>query len=400
MRVIILYNTSWYVYLLRRNLIRALQHAGCDVTVVAPPDGYTDRVKQLGVAFAPISLSPSSAHPINELSTVVELHKVLSRLKPDAVLSFTIKCNLYAGLCQRLQSYRLIANVSGLGETFTQPGILRIVVKSLYRMSLGKSHRIFFQNSEDRELCVTSKLVPPRNSEVIPGSGVDTIYFTPVTKRASPSRTFLMFGRLLPQKGFQHFLEAARILRAELGDIVHFWILGTPDVERAESLKLLSSIREAHRNGTVRYLESSDNVLPIIHDSDVVVLPSTYNEGVPRSLLESLACGKPIVTTDWKGCRETVQHGKNGYLVRPNDLDSLVRALRSLATCPPEQLAKFGAASRLLAEQRFDERNVLDAYLRALDLLDVSKDQLSDQTTHPAFIPPLDATSANQAVGT
>lgn len=368
MRVVILYNTSWYVYLLRRNLIRTLQQLGCHITVVAPPDGYTERVKQLGVAFVPISLSPSSAHPVDELSTVLELRGILSRLRPEAVLSFTVKCNLYAGLCQRVLSYRLIANVSGLGETFTRPGPLRIVVKTLYKISLRKSDTIFFQNAEDRELCVSNRLVPASNAEVIPGSGVDTTFFTPVVKRVPDSRTFLMFGRLLPQKGFPQFLEAARIIRRELGENARFWILGTPDVERDESLKLLATIREAHGDGTIRYLESSDNVLPIIHDSDVVVLPSTYNEGVPRSLLESLACGKPIITTDWKGCRETVEHGKNGYLTRPHDLDSLVQAIRALATCPAEQLAQFGTASRVLAERRFDERRVLDAYARALGL--------------------------------
>lgn len=203
---------------------------------------------------------------------------------------------------------------------------------------------------------------------MIPGSGVDLAAFLPTTRKAGGPRTFLMFGRLLPQKGYDLYLAAARRLRAELGDAVACWILGSADPERSESLELLERVKAAHARGDICYLQSSDDVRPFLNESDVAVLPSTYNEGVPRSLLEAMASGKAIITTDWKGCRETVEHGKNGLLIRPHDEESLYQAMRRMATCPESELASFARESRQRSEELFDERIVLEAYLNALSL--------------------------------
>jgi glycosyltransferase involved in cell wall biosynthesis len=142
--------------------------------------------------------------------------------------------------------------------------------------------------------------------------------------------------------------------------------MGAADPQRAESLELLERVNGAHAEGIIRYLQSTDDPLPTIKESDVVVLPSTYNEGIPRSLLEALACGKPVITTDWKGCRETVEDGRNGFLVKPNDTKSLVAAFEAVAKKEADELLLMGRNSRELAERRFDERVVLDAYLGAL----------------------------------
>ena len=368
MRAVILYNTSWYVFLLRRNLISALQKAGCEITVVAPEDQYTERVKALGVSFAPIAMSPRSVSPLDESVTLLSMYRALKRVRPEAVLSFTAKCNLYAGLMRRALRFTQVANVSGLGEGFQRSGALSRVIRTLYRSSLFTCDHVFFQNGEDRAMCVEHGLTDSKRSFVIPGSGVDLTTFTPSQKVLPGPLTFLMFGRLLPKKGFASFLRAARELRAIFGEKVSFWILGAADYERPESLALLETIMQAHADGYVRYLHSSDDVMPILREADVVVLPSTYNEGVPRSLLEALACGKILVTTDWKGCRETVQHGRNGFLVPPYDDDTLTRILRRIVDMDEAERFRMSSESRRLAEERFDERLVIDAYTRALGL--------------------------------
>lgn len=368
MRVVILYNTSWYVYLLRRNLIAALRAAGCTVTVVAPYDSYTEKIKKLGVEHVHLPLHPSSTNPFDELRTIRSLYGILRDLRPDAVLSYTIKCNLYAGLCRKLLPFRFIPNISGLGEGFARGGPLRTLLRALYQTSLGDCSRIFFQNGDDLAACASAGLIREDLCEVLPGSGVNVSTFIPSERPMTEPRTFLMMGRLLPAKGFRYFLRAAETLQGELGDKVQFWVLGAADSERAESLALLEEINAAHAKGTIRYLNKTDDVLPILQECDAVVLPSTYNEGVPRSLLEAIACGKPVVTTDWKGCRETVRHKENGYLVPPHNQDELTRTLRHLAVCPQEELDKLGRESRRLAVSRFDESIVLDAYARALRL--------------------------------
>lgn len=368
MRVVILYNTSWYVYLLRRNLIASLIQRGCEVFVVSPVDAYTARVQNLGAKHIPIPLEPGNTNPLTEVKTIAAVVAAMRALRPDAVLSFTIKCNLYAGLAKYFCAFTQVANISGLGEAFERPGLLRTSVRALYKVALARTEFIFFQNRDDYESFIHSRLVPESSSRVIPGSGVDLSNFTPRIHRQSGPRIFLMFGRLLPQKGFHHFLAAAKRLKSELGDDVTFWILGAADQDRAESVHLLREIEEAHATGTVRYLQSCDDVRPYLQECDVVVLPSTYNEGVPRSLLEALACGKAIVTTDWKGCRDTVIPHYNGLLVRPNDAESLIAAMREMAQITQEHLRSLGEASRALAQERFDERLVLKAYLDALNI--------------------------------
>lgn len=369
MRVVILYNTSWYVYLLRRNLIAILRDAGCEVIVIAPRDNYTERLISLGARHVSIPLEPGSTNPVTELRAFNAIRRTLKLLRPDAVLSFTIKCNLYAGLCRRFTPFTQVANISGLGIAFERPGLMRTIATSLYKLALAPTDHIFFQNSDDLKSCSRAHLVAHERSRVIPGSGVDLSAFIPTTRKPGRPRTFLMFGRLLPQKGYDLYLAAARRLREELGDLVSCWILGSADQERPESVDLLQRIQTAHAQGEVRYLHSSDDVRPYLNESDVAVLPSTYNEGVPRSLLEAMASGKAIITTDWKGCRETVEHGRNGHLIPPHDGESLYRSMRHMATCPDSELASFARESRKRSEELFDERIVLEAYLNALSLL-------------------------------
>lgn len=372
-KILLLYNSSWYVFLLRRNLIRALQENGCDVSVVAPVDAYTERVKGLGVSFLPLEMSARGTHPIRELQTLLSLERAIRYSAPDAVLSFTVKCNLYAGLCKRNNSFTHVANISGLGEGFQTGGVVQRTLTHLYALAMARTETIFFQNPDDFTHCVKSRMVPLSSSSLLPGSGVDLSAFNPKAfpsfRRDSNIRVFLMFGRLLPRKGFYSFIQAARTLRERWGDNVAFWVMGAPDHNRPESGDLLEAIIRSHAEGDIRYLQATDDVRPILREASVVVLPSTYNEGVPRSLLEALAMEKPVITTDWKGCRETVRHGINGYLCRPHDEASLLSCMESLIQAPPEQLSEMGRASRSLAEERFDERLVIDAYLNALSPL-------------------------------
>jgi glycosyltransferase involved in cell wall biosynthesis len=366
MRIVILYNSSWYVFLLRRNLIASLRSLGHEVTVVAPVDRYTDRVKQMGVSFLPITIDGTGRSPVSEAWTLRSINRALKTARPHAVLSFTVKCNLYAGLCRRFMDFKHIANVSGLGELFDSNSRLRRGVELLYRVALGETNVVFFQNEEDKDLLVKNGAVNGTRSRVIPGSGVDLERFTADLRTPRSPRTFLMFGRLLPKKGFDHFIAAASEARLCFGEQVAFWVMGAPDPQRAESMELLERVSKAHAKGVIRYLQSTDDPLPIIKESDVVVLPSTYNEGIPRSLLEALACGKPVITTDWKGCRETVEQGRNGFLVKPNDTKSLLAAFEMMATKEADELLLMGQRSRELAERRFDERAVLEAYIGAL----------------------------------
>lgn len=370
MKALIFYNTAWYIYNFRKNLIQEMQQRGCEVIAVSPIDPWVEKLEELGVKHRAIGMKPRKVNPLIELTVVLQLWRILREIRPDYVLSYTIKCNLYAGLCRYLIRFRQIANVSGLGEVFEKRGFLNQIVCMLYRFSLRKAHCIFFQNREDLEFCAKRRLVPRSVARLLPGSGVDLSRFRPTTEAAqrNGAKVFLILGRLLPKKGFDEFIAAARHVRADFGGEAQFWILGMRDNNRPESHALYRRIREAERHGWIRYLSQTDNVVPVIREADVVVLPSSYNEGIPRSLLEGMACGKAIITTDWKGCRETVEPGRNGFTVPVGNVQALASSMRRMIEMPAEQFHKMGRYSREMVERRFDEQIVIGLYASEMRL--------------------------------
>ena len=369
-KVLLFANSAWYLQNFRENLMRELVKRGHDVVAVSPYDDSVKRLLGLGVSHLALSLSPRSVNPLRELTSIFKLACLLRRIKPDAVLSFTVKCNLYAGLLQPWYGFHHVVNISGLGDVFSKRGPVRGVVHLLYRRSLCHAGRVFFQNRDDMAFCVKESLVDEAKSFRIPGSGVDLHRFLPSTiaETGEKKRVFLMLGRLVPGKGYEQFVAAARRLSEGYSDRAEFWVMGIVDRKRQESVDIFELIRSAELKGYLRYLGARTDVLPVLQRADVVVLPSRYNEGVPRVLLEALACAKPIVTTDWKGCRDTVEAGRNGRLVPVGNEDALVTALEEMILLPQEGIDEMGRRSRKLAEEKFDERVVIGCYLEELRL--------------------------------
>lgn len=343
-----------------------LQKEGFEITVIAPEDAYTQRIINMGVSFSPLQFRRRGINPFRELLVIRRLAERLKKVKPAVVLSYTAKCNLYAGICQNILPFSHLPNIAGLGELFDREGFIKLGLHKLYRFCLRHCEIIFFQNDEDLNHFVSNRIIRPERGIRIPGSGVDLNQFYPAPKKETKDRRFLIFGRLLPQKGFHIFVTAAENLRRKYGTRASFWILGSPDDERSESVELLRTIQNAHAAGFVRYMPKCDNPLRIIQEADVIVLPSYYNEGVPRSLLEALACGKPIITTDWKGCRDTVQEGNNGTLCHVRDQVSLERGMEEYILMEYATLLQQGICSRKLAENTFDENIILRQYQRAI----------------------------------
>ena len=367
MRIVIVANTTWYVFNFRKNLIKLLQARKHEVCIIAPRDDYTDKLTQLGVEYYPIDLSQRGLNPFRELISCVRLFRLFRAIRPDVVLTFTIKCNLYTGICRRFAELQQIANISGLGEAFDKKGPVNYIVSFLYKFALTKSKRVFFQNDEDRQTIIRGGLLPQYLCKRIPGSGVDLDTYCPALSfLPNNPRRFLMFGRLVPKKGYDLFMKVAEQVHAKYKHRAEFWIMGIIDKSRKESKQLIQQIMLLQERGVIKYISPRNDVVPVLQMVDVVVLPSQYNEGVPRTLLEAMACGKPIITTDWKGCKDTVDHGVNGYLVNVGDCRTLERYIIELINAPHDQLEKMGMASRKKAEKQFDERIVLRAYLNEI----------------------------------
>jgi glycosyltransferase involved in cell wall biosynthesis len=364
MKIVLCANTSWYLYNFRQNLIIALQREGHDIFAIAPFDQYSQKLQDLGVRWFHWHLQQTSQNPLIELRALIHLDRLLRTIRPNVILTFTIKCNLYTGLLTRYFPIAQIANISGLGEVFDQQGFVNQFIRILYRLALKNSRKVFFQNREDLQTFLDQQILPETLCERIPGSGVDLARFTPGEPQRDPHRRiFFMFGRIVPRKGYDLFLQAARHFKGDSQNKAEFWILGIEDRSRQDSAALFQRILACHAQGILTYIPPTDDVIPILQQADVVVLPSEYHEGVPKSLLEALACGKPIITTNWKGCRDTVEHGMNGYIIERGDFLSFVKYLDYFLHADRQVLEQMGMASRQKAEQEFNENSIISRYL-------------------------------------
>jgi glycosyltransferase involved in cell wall biosynthesis len=368
MRVVIGLNSSWNIVNFRSGLIRALVKAGHEVIAVAPSDDYS----ALGCKYLPLVMDAKGKNPFKELLLVFMFIRLFKSTHPDVFLGYTIKPNIYGSLAARLCGVKVINNIAGLGISFQSRTIFTRFLERLYRIALSSSCRVFFQNEDDMAQFVRLGLVKTELTGRLPGSGVDLLRFsaTPLLPRTiSRPLRFLLVSRMLWSKGIGEFVEAARRLKASYSD-VEFCLLGFLDVQNPDAISR-ETMDEWVAQAVINYLGSTDNVAAEIISADCVVLPSYYPEGVPRSLLESAAIGRPIVTTDTVGCREVVEPGTNGFLCKPRDAQDLAEKLENILSLSEARLAEMGLASRRLAESKFDEMIVINRYLEAIQ--DVSR---------------------------
>ncbi len=368
MKIVLCANTSWFLYNFCKTLIFELQDKNHEVATIAPFDKHTHQLQELGVEWRHIDLHQTSKNPFKELRAFVQLLALLKNIQPDFIFTYTIKCNLYAGLLSQIFRFSQIATIAGLGESFNKKSLLNVFLCYFYKIAFKTTQRVFFQNHEDFRFFIQRGLLAEKQAEKIPGLGVNLSRFTPAPScNTGQKRIFLMFGRVLPQKGYALFLEAARIIKEQQEANAEFRILGIEDVSRKESRLLFQMILDYHAQHIITYLPPTDNVIPILQQSDVVVLPSGYNEGVPSSLLEAMACAKPIITTDWKGCRDAVDDGVNGCLIEKENLESLKQAINFFIHADRQTIDNMGKASLKKVEQEFDEQSVIAKFLAEID---------------------------------
>ncbi|GAB3583188.1 glycosyltransferase family 4 protein [Hymenobacter daeguensis] len=364
-RVALVINTSWNIWNFRASLVRALQAAGHEVLAIAPPDDYSARLEtELGCRFVPILMENKGTNPVKDAALTRRFYQIYRRERPDVVLHYTIKPNIYGSIAARLAGIPSINNVSGLGTVFIIRNFVSKVALGLYRFAFRFPAKIFFQNGDDRQLFLDNGLVRPEITDLLPGSGVDTRRFRPAGQftRQIPF-VFLMVARVLYEKGVVEYFEAAKIIRSVLPG-TRIQLLGGLDEAGGVGVPR-ATFEEWLKAGDIEYLGRSDDVAAHLHRADCVVLPS-YREGTPKTLLEAAAVGKPIVTTDVPGCRETVVDGLNGYLCQVRSGEDLAAKMLKVLQLPEAELEAMGRASRHLAETKFDERLVLEKYLAAV----------------------------------
>jgi N,N'-diacetylbacillosaminyl-diphospho-undecaprenol alpha-1,3-N-acetylgalactosaminyltransferase len=380
LKIALLYNDDFSIYHFRRDLIRALIDRGYETCVIVPPGDYNWRIEALGARCIPLAMKRFLS-PMSDLMLIWMYYRLFRREQFNIVHTMTIKPNIFGGLAARAAGVqRIVSLISGLGFVFTDGSgsltrSLRPLILQLYRLALSMSYRIWFQNPDDFAWCIRRGLVKPEKGVVIISGGINTEEFSAsaVTSQdlqrtraelgipVSGKCVLMVTARRVRSKGIMEFKEAARILRKHFPQWFFVMVCpkdpGTPDALSGAEL-------ENNAPDNLRIIgEFRSDVINLMALADIVALPSYYAEGVPRTLLEGLAMGRPIVTTDHPGCRETVQEDVNGFLVPVKDGCALARRLEILMS-DPEKRHTFGEASRRMAEQKFSHAIIVERIIR------------------------------------
>lgn len=360
-------NVAWFFLSHRLGLARAALKAGYRVQLATSVTDPQDRVRiaEAGIELHEVSFVRSGTSIFSDLSSIYQLLRLYSRLKPTIVHHVSVKPVIYGGIAARLCRVPGVANaIPGLGYVFASPTLrsrlLRVLLLRLYKSALRHPNsRVIFQNIENRNQLVNAGVVSFERSVLIRGSGVDLQAFSP-SREHHGGVTVVLAARMLKEKGIEEFVEAARRLRAE-GHPARFQLVGDPDPVSPGSISR-ANLQAWNDAGDVDWLGFQADMPKILATSHVVCLPTYYGEGLPKVLLEAAACGRPIVTTDIPGCRDIARNGVNARLVAPRDVDALTNALRELIVSR-ELRERFGAAGRKLVEAEFSIDRVIDQTL-------------------------------------
>lgn len=355
----------------RGALLSEMVRRGHEVIACAAEDSkeIADDLAAIGVRYVALHFKRAGLNPIGDLVLLIRLAMLMRRLRPDIVLAYTIKPVIYGSLACRLAGVtRCYAMITGLGYAFMsasswQQRLVGRFARRLYRLALTADSGVFFQNGDDlAEFVRTGLLSSPEKALVINGSGVDIDRFVPAPLPGGPV-TFLLIARLLKDKGIAEYAAAAAAIKQRYPETV-FRLLGPFDPNPAAIGR--GQIDAWQQAGVLEYLGEAKDVRPHLAACSVYVLPS-YREGTPRTVLEAMAMGRPVVTTDAPGCRETVRHGENGFLVAVKDVAGLVKAMEAFIA-RPELISRMGRRGREVAENKYDVRKVNAAILKHMRL--------------------------------
>jgi glycosyltransferase involved in cell wall biosynthesis len=354
-RIIIVANTTWNIYNFRQNIIRKLIAEGHEVVVLAPVDkfiSYTENIRE--VTHIPLRhLYRDSVNPFQDIRLFLELHSWYRKLKPDLVLHYTVKPNIYGGLAAKVLGIPSIGVITGLGYSLIHPGWINRITRMLYKLALPNHRKVIFENGDDKLLFEEAGMVDTSRSLSIKGCGVDTTYFSPNGEmRAADKVTFTFIGRLLYDKGVKEFIEAAQLVKANHPN-VQFWLVGDFDKENPSSVRNEDLVKWI-RDPSVHYHGASDNIRKFYQLSDCIVLPS-YREGMPRVIMEAMSMERPVITTDTAGCREMVTPDVNGYIVPVQQSKALADAMIYFLQLNAAERAEMGLQGRLKAIREFDQ---------------------------------------------
>lgn len=358
-KVLLVANEYTTILNFRMELIEKLVSYNFDVLLAVPSSKHDYRFQEIGCKTVDLFISRKSKNPLKDLKTLKNIKKIIKAIKPDVVLTFTIKPNVYGGMaCKRLK-VPYISNITGLGVALENPGIMQKITMFLYKKGLKKASMVFFQNEENMSFMEKHNIVVGNHS-LIPGSGVNLERFKYQKYPVGDFYEIAYISRLMKEKGIDQFLDAAKCLKEKYSNYsFHAYGLCEQGYD--------SIIKDYNEKGIVVYHGHSTNMPEIYKTCACVVLPTYYPEGMSNVLLESAATGRPIITTNRPGCREIIVDKVNGYLVEPRNSLDLIEKIEMFINLTNEEKEKMGKEGRKKVEKEFDRKIVVNKYLEAID---------------------------------
>lgn len=356
--ILVLTNNIGGLYSFRKEVMKAIIDKGYSLYISEPDDNIKSTYfEDIGCKIIKTSFNRRGMNPIDDLKLLIKYIKLIHQIKPQVVLTYTIKPNVFGGLACRFMNTPQLANITGLGDAVENGGWLQRLTIFLYRIGLSKAYRIFFQNKNNKEFCVKANIAP-KESIVLPGSGVNLEYHKFQSFPKDKDVKFLFIARLLKDKGTDEYFEMAKIIKAKFPN-TEFQILGNIEGKYQQQLE------ELIKEGVIKHLGLTTDVRPYIANVHCTILPS-YHEGMSNVNLESAANGRPVITTNVPGCKETIDDGITGYLIKPKNAEDLIQKVEMFIKLPYEKKKEMGIAARKKVEQEFDREIVIDAYLKEI----------------------------------
>lgn len=374
-KILLIANTTGCLLNFRYGLLKRLLKDGYSVEILAPyysqeaySTGAVEELTKWGITCHNIAFNSKGMNPVKDLKLISNYIREFKRIKPDVILSYTIKSNIYGSVAARKVGIPIVANITGLGNLYAKRTWLTTVANILYKWGLRKTHTVFFQNSDDMDLFLDSRNLKESQCDRIPGSGINLEMFKPVELNRDENKLkVLVIARLIWDKGIGYFIDAIKLLREKYPQ-VEYQILGEIGVNNPSAIPE-ELVQTWINDGLINYLGTTNDVREIIKDVNCMVLPSIYREGVPRTLIEGAAMGKPIITTDNVGCKDIVEDGYNGYLCKKRDSQDLANKIEQFINLSTDEQLTLGRNGRKKVEDEFDEEIVIDKYLKVINVI-------------------------------
>ncbi len=359
MKILLIANHGLVLYVFRRELLERLIADGHQVVTALPEDEYTQDLKAMGCKVIPTVLHRHGTNPVQDLQLLMRYKQIIRAEKPDKVLTYTIKPNIYGGMASAAAKVPYVVNITGLGTAVEKSGALQKLTVLLYRYALRRVQTVFFQNRDNEAFFAARKLAMGKH-KMLPGSGVNLERFQVLPYPDGGTVDFVFVARVMREKGIDQYLDAAKALRKKYPQ-ARFHICGFCEEAYEDT------IRQLEAQGIVRYHGLVKDIQGIYRMARCTVHPTFYPEGLSNVLLESAASGRPIITTNRPGCREVIEDGVNGFLVEERSSADLIQKLERFLQLSWQEQKQMGLNGRKKVEKEFDRRIVVEAYIKELN---------------------------------